>query len=289
MKRFCAIIVLIIIGCLTSFNSFAQKRTIKAKLHKEEVEGVSREGAAIEIELNNKSIVKEWESTLKTYGKLTKLKGDAYKVTEATFPGVTGNCVIYAKCYSNSKGYLAWWSIDNGTHITSNSKHSESKLEEFARQQYINDVNEQIEDAEDALKSATKIYEKQVNKGENLVKDISKNEKEREKLEQAIKDNEADLIRLQKEKEENLSAQAKAKDSKTHEKEVSRAADLAKDLSKNGPEKIKLEQNLRDNIAESKELKKDLENNKDDQKKAAEDVNKMQKALEVVKAKLNNI
>ncbi|HSZ73028.1 MAG TPA: hypothetical protein VK750_10160, partial [Cytophagaceae bacterium] len=151
MKRFCAIIVLFIIGCLTSFNSFSQKRTIKARLQKEDVESVSREGAAIDIELNNKSIIKEWESTLKTYGKLSKLKGDAYKVTEATFPGVTGTCVIYSRCYASGKGYTAWWSIDNGSHITSNSKHSESKLEEFARQQYVNDINDQIKDAEDAV------------------------------------------------------------------------------------------------------------------------------------------
>jgi hypothetical protein len=231
MKRFCAIIVLIIIGCLASDNSFAQKRTIKAKLHKEEVEGVSREGAAIDIDLNNKSIVKEWESTLKTYGKLTKLKGDAYKVTEATFPGVTGTCVIYAKCYSTSKGYIAWWSIDNGTHITSNSKHSESKLEEFARQQYINDINEQVKDAESAVKSAAKAQEKQVDKG----------------------------------------------------------ADLVKDIAKNGQEKQKLEQELKDNASELQQLNKDVETNKGDQAKAAAEVAKMQKALEVVKSKLNDL
>ena len=231
MKRYCAIIAVIIIGCLTAVDSFAQKRTINARVQKEEVEGVSREGAAVDIELNNKSIVKEWESTLKTYGKLSKLKGDAYKVTEATFPGVSGTCVIYARCYSSGKGYTAWWSIDNGTHITSNSKSSESKLEEFARQQYINDVNEQIKDAEDAVKSATKAHEKQIGKGEDLVKDISKN----------------------------------------------------------GQEKEKLEKELRDNAAELQQLNKDVETNKGDQKKAAEEVAKMQKALEVVKAKLNNL
>jgi hypothetical protein len=231
MKRFCAILLLIIIGCLTSFNSFSQtqKKTIQAKLHKEDVEGISREGAAIDIDLNNKSIVKEWESVLKTYGKLNKIKGDAYKVTDATFPGVTGTCVIYAKCYSTSKGYIAWWSIDNGSHITSNSKHSESRLEEFARQQYINDINTQIKDAEDAVKSASKAQQKQVDKGN----------------------------------------------------------DLTKDIAKNGQEKAKLEQALKDNASELQQLKQDVETNKADQKKAADEVLKMQKAMEVIKAKLS--
>jgi hypothetical protein len=231
MKRFCAIIVLIIIGCLTSLNSFAQKKNLKAKVQKEEVEGVTREGTAINIDLNNKSIVKEWESSLKTYGKLTKLKGDAYKVTEATFPGVSGTCVIYAKCYSSSKGYIVWWSIDNGTQITSSSNQTESKLEEFARQQYINDINEQVKDAEDALKSATKAQEKQINKGQDLVKDISKNGQEKQKLEKELKENASDLV----------------------------------------------------------QLNKDLESNKGDQAKAASEVGKMQKALDVVKGKLNDL
>ena len=231
MKRFCAIIVLIIIGCLSASNSFAQKRNIKARLQKEVVEGVSREGTAIDIDLNNKSIVKEWESTLKTYGKLSKLKGDAYKVTEATFPGVSGTCVIYAKCYSSKKGYLAWWSIDNGTQITSNSNQAENKLEEFARQQYISDINTQIKDAEDAVKSAGKMQEKQIDKG----------------------------------------------------------ADLVKDISKNGQEKNKLEQELKDNASELQQLNKDVESNKADQAKATAESAKMQKALEVVKSKLNEL
>jgi hypothetical protein len=231
MKRFCAILVPIIITCLATFNSFAQKRNLDTKLQKEEVEGVSREGTAINIDLNNKSIVKEWESLLKTYGKLSKLKGDAYKVIEANFPGVSGTCVIYAKCYSSSKGYVAWLSIDNGTEITANSKQAESKLQEFARQQYINDVNTQIKDAEDALKSATKGQEKQIDKG----------------------------------------------------------ADLVKDISKNGQAKKKLEENLKENASDLVKLNKDVENNKIDQKKAAEEVAKMQKALDVVKAKLNGL
>ena len=62
-----------------------------------------------------------------------------------------------------------------------------------------------------------------------------------------------------------------------------------KDISKNGQEKTKLEQQLKDNASELQQLNKDVETNKGDQKKAADEVAKMQKALEVVKAKLNDL
>ncbi|HSZ71858.1 MAG TPA: hypothetical protein VK750_04225, partial [Cytophagaceae bacterium] len=72
-------------------------------------------------------------------------------------------------------------------------------------------------------------------------------------------------------------------------KQIDKGASLVKDISKNGQEKSKLEQQLKDNAAELQQLNKDVENNKGDQKAAGEEVVKMQKALEVVKAKLNTL
>ncbi len=231
MKQFCAFVILFIIPFLNPSKSFSQKKEIKARLHKEHVETIPRDGAAIDIQVDDKSIIKEWETYLKSFGKLTKLKNSSYKVTEASVPGVSGACIIYAKCYSHNKGYLVWWSIDNGVDIIANSKSTEKKLEEFARQQYINDVNNQIKDAEDAVKSASKEQGQEVEKGNDLVIDIEKNGKEKVKLEEELKENSAELIKL----------------------------------------------------------KEDVEKNKVDQKAAAEETAKMQKALEVVKNKLNNL
>jgi hypothetical protein len=233
MKRFCALLLsffAIMIISLISYDAFSQKKEIKAHLSKEHFESVPREGSSVHIELDDKSLVKDWENQLKTYGKLTKLKDNCYRVTEASVPGISGTCIIYSKCYSKGNHYVLWWSIDNGSDIIANSKASEKPLEEFARQQYINDVNEQIKDGEDAVKSAAKAQEKEVSKGEGLVKDVEKNGKEKIKLEEALKDNAAELVKL----------------------------------------------------------KDDIEKNKVSQKAASEEVAKMQKALEVIKAKLNH-
>ena len=50
-----------------------------------------------------------------------------------------------------------------------------------------------------------------------------------------------------------------------------------------------IEQKIKDNAAELIQLQKDIEQNKLDQQKAGQDVEKMKKALEVVKAKMNTI
>jgi hypothetical protein len=232
MRKNCAVILLLFLIAVSPTSVYAQVRDIQAVPKKEIIESVSREGSSVMIELNDKAIIKEWESELRTYGKLTKLSGgDGYKIIGAYFPGVAGTCIIYSKCYANNSGYVVWWTIDTGSEAKASPAPLDKKLVDFARQQYIRDINLQIQDAEEAVKSSVKIQQKQLDKGENLVDDISKN----------------------------------------------------------GQEKIRLEEKLKLNGEELIQLKSDLEQNKVDQIKAQEEVNKMQKALELVKAKLNGI
>jgi hypothetical protein len=232
MRKNCAAIILLFFISLCSSAVHAQIRDIQALPKKEMIESVSREGSSVMIELNDKAIIKEWENELRTYGKLTKLSGgDGYKIIGAYFPGVAGTCIIYSKCYASSSSYIVWWTIDTGSETKASPAPLDKKLVDFARQQYIRDINLQIQDAEEAVKSSVKIQQKQIDKGENLVEDIGKN----------------------------------------------------------GEEKIRLEEKLKLNAQELVQLKADVEQNKIDQIKAQEEVNKMQKALELVKAKLNGI
>jgi hypothetical protein len=231
MNTICVAISLLFFLTFNSLNGLSQVRDIQAVPMKDKIESISREGSSITIELNDKTIIKEWENELKAYGKLTRITGDGYKVIGAYFPGVAGTCIIYSKCYANTKGYVVWWAIDTGSETKANVAPLEKKLVDFARQQYIRDINAQIEDAEDAVKSSVKIQQKQIDKGENLQYDISKN----------------------------------------------------------GLEKIKLEEALKVNAQELVQLNASVEQNKLDQVKAQEDVDKMQKALELVKAKLNGL
>jgi len=76
---------------------------------------------------------------------------------------------------------------------------------------------------------------------------------------------------------------------KTHDKEVREGQNLVEDVEKNKQNKINLEQKLKDNAAELDQLQKDIAKNKTDQASAAQDVEKMKKAVEVVREKLNHI
>jgi hypothetical protein len=76
---------------------------------------------------------------------------------------------------------------------------------------------------------------------------------------------------------------------KTQEKEVKEGQDLVKDVEKNKQDKIALEQKIIQNGKDLEQLQKDIAQNKTDQGSAAADVEKMKKAVEVVKSKLTTI
>lgn len=93
------------------------------------------------------------------------------------------------------------------------------------------------------------------------------------KINEEIKEAEKALKKAEKEKEKA-------------EKEGDK---LGKDLKKNAEDKVKLEQDLVDNKEEKVKLEKDIESNKKDQSDKKEELTKTQKALDKVRAKLNNL
>jgi hypothetical protein len=76
---------------------------------------------------------------------------------------------------------------------------------------------------------------------------------------------------------------------KSQEKEVKEGQDLVKDVEKNKQEKINLEQKIVQNGKDLEQLQKDIAQNKTDQSAAGAEVEKMKKAVEVVKSKLTSI
>ncbi|MFN6944179.1 MAG: hypothetical protein ACK4ND_04465 [Cytophagaceae bacterium] len=220
---------------LFSFTSNAQKINITEST--EEVDKIQRTGLGAIVDLDKKALTKSWEKFLKNYGKLESSKG-IYTIQLAKIPTISSQpCKIIAEIKSTKKGMLVWWAIDTGTHFVTTStdksayKAAEKLLYDFIYNAYVEDVNEQVKDAEKAHANSVKSYEKEVKNGEKLVSDVEKNRKEKAKLEKALEDN-----------------------AKEHD-----------------------------------QLLKDIEGNKKDQKTASEEAEKMKKAVDVVKAKLNAI
>jgi hypothetical protein len=76
---------------------------------------------------------------------------------------------------------------------------------------------------------------------------------------------------------------------KAQEKEINEGEGLVKDVERNKQDKINLEQKIKENGEQAVQLQKDIAKNKTDQAAAAQNVEKMKKALEVVKAKLTTV
>jgi hypothetical protein len=76
---------------------------------------------------------------------------------------------------------------------------------------------------------------------------------------------------------------------KAQEKEVKEGENLVKDVEKNKQDKLNLEQKIKENGDQAVQLQKDIVKNKTDQAAAGQDVEKMKKALEVVKGKLTTV
>lgn len=76
---------------------------------------------------------------------------------------------------------------------------------------------------------------------------------------------------------------------RAQEKTVQKGQQILGDIEGNKKQKAELEQKLEQNRLDAIQLQKDLEQNKLDQQNSAAEVVKMQKALEVVKAKLNSV
>jgi hypothetical protein len=74
-----------------------------------------------------------------------------------------------------------------------------------------------------------------------------------------------------------------------YENEVKEAVKIKTQLNDNAGEKIELENKLKKNAENLESLKKNQEQNVLDQKKSSEEVEKMKRAVEIVKSKLNEI
>lgn len=77
--------------------------------------------------------------------------------------------------------------------------------------------------------------------------------------------------------------------SKNQEKVLRNNEKIKNQILDNATEKIELEKKLKQNAADLIQFNKDLEQNKIDQQKAQEEVERMKKATEIVKSKLNEI
>ena len=207
MKR---IVIAFCLGII-SLAAFSQKGT---KVYSKDytVEKIQRQGLATTIELDKKFVKKKWEKFIKDYGKIESKK-NTFIINVANINSISSNAVkFYSAIESSGKGTQVWIAIDMGSKYVVEGgqgySSAEKLLKDFGKACYRADVEEQVKEAEGALKVATKKQSKTIKEGETLSNNLESNAKEKQKLETAIENNakqkeqlEKDIVQNGKDKE----------------------------------------------------------------------------------------
>jgi hypothetical protein len=159
---------------------------------KQEVEKTSLDGMYVTSKVDDKYLERFWEAHLKNFGKVTTARGGVYKASSAMVSSISLDPINIISKVTSSKGTSQiFMAIDlgNSVYATQGSKgYAEAEL--FLKQFIDNaQLQDDVRIAEEAMKDADKSYQKMVQKGERLKKDIEKTVKELETLRKDLETN----------------------------------------------------------------------------------------------------
>ncbi|RNI25998.1 DNA repair ATPase [Rufibacter latericius] len=206
-------------------SALAQRATVEET--DMEINGVSRKGQRLMIQLDSKVVEKAWPIYLKEKSggvvkgpsMLPTAKAQAgkgiYTVEKGKIDTISGNALrIISKVEATPKGTLLWWSLDMGNAYLNKKvtpaewARSAAFLQQFARNLYKQDVQLQITDAEKVVVNTQAKADLVVREANEIQTRISKNQQKKQELEAALAANAKELEQLNKEAEANLKLQA---------------------------------------------------------------------------------
>lgn len=190
---------------LSTTLSFGQKVVVEQS--EDVFKGMRRVGLHTVLVLEKDQIEKDWVKKLRDYGRVTGFITE-YVVEAATIPSISESPIkMYSKVNQTAAGTKIWWAIDLGTEFISKSsakfKEAEKILHDFGVAMYLEDINDQIKDAEDAVKAASDMQLKKGREAEKLAKEKEKNIQEKLKLFEELKENKADSIQTASDIDQN--------------------------------------------------------------------------------------
>lgn len=186
---------------LTTLPTYAQavyagEQTIDKQVYK---------GLFLTLPLSDRQVEKEWEAHIAPYGRPTSSRG-TYRITTADMKDISAEPVNFtSQIKGNKKSTTIFTAYDlgGGNFVTAgngNYDAADKLLKDFANKTIFND---EVRVAEDGFNEAQRNHQKLVKKGENLVRDIESNRKEKERLLRKIDENAKELEQLQKDIETN--------------------------------------------------------------------------------------
>lgn len=199
--------LLLFFGLLTGVT---QAQTVYAG--ENTIEKTKASGLYLTLQGDGKQIEKDWETQLKTYGRLTASRG-LYRVTNADIPAISPepiNLTSTVKQSRTSATIFVAFDTGSGAFVTTGSTGyaaAEQLLNDFASRSQF---GQEVRMAEGSFDEAQKNHQKEVRTGERLRREIDLNAKEKERLLKRIDDNAKELEKLEKDLETNKTDQEKA-------------------------------------------------------------------------------
>ncbi|WP_205501817.1 DNA repair ATPase [Rufibacter psychrotolerans] len=220
--------VLLLLFWGMALTGWAQRSKVEET--EQEINGITRKGQRIMIQLDHKGVEKAWSAYLreKTGGtvkgpsllptpKAQATKG-IYTVEKGQLDTISANPLrIVSKVVGTPEGTLLWWSLDMGNAYLSQKEtprewtRGEAFLQQFARNLYKQDIAQQVADAEKVVLNSQAAADQVVRQANEIQSRIVRNQQKKQEIEAALAENARELESLKKEVENNLKQQEAAK------------------------------------------------------------------------------
>ncbi len=205
MKKnlFLALLITLLSARLSAQTIYAGETTVdKAKLS----------GLYLTLQGDGKQIEKDWETFLKSYGRLSASRG-TYRVPNADISAISPepiNLTSTVKSSRTSATIFASFDLGSGNFVKAGDPAyaaAETLLKEFSSRSQF---DQEVRLAQTGFDEAQKNHQKSVRNGERLQREIEANAKEKERLLKRLDENAKELEQLKKDIETNKTEQASA-------------------------------------------------------------------------------
>lgn len=172
----------------------------------EKVDQISLMGLTLNVPIEGKFVEKEWETLLKSYGKVTTGRSGVYKVPAANIPAISNEPLNVASRVTTDKSKATIFvAVDKGNADYAKPGDAmytqvETLLKDFAERTRI---NYDIKLADDTFNEAQKKQDKLSKQSEKLVRDLDRNKKEKDNLVKKMDENGRELEQLNRDTETN--------------------------------------------------------------------------------------
>ena len=204
------------------FTVSLNAQTVTVEKTKELVNGTKVDALRTTLLISDsRKVERQWSNFLKNFGKVQSSDG-VLVIEEAIIDGIsasvtsTSNVTSYSRVTLKAEGTEIWWALKDGEefigpdHKSTKFQRAENMLHQFGVDVYVNEINEDISDADRVIDNAAREYDRLLRESDNLDKKLEKNRFDKIKLEEKLVENANDSIQLKLQMQQNTTDQENA-------------------------------------------------------------------------------